>query len=1183
MDQSGERRKGLFALLILAMLVLSGFAFLGSIPDSKGAKSEEKDGFGYYWVDSKSPDPKVQYQWINVKGVGTELTLIAGSNDYESIPLTWDFPFYGINYDTLYVGSRGMVWFEDYGSAPSDYSSGIPNSNYPNPAIMVLWGVSYDTLSYGSTHYLTGQDNTGKWVAIEWNNNNYGLTFEVILWETGLIKMQYNDVKATSTSYDNGNYHSVGIEDQDANEYVAYSQYLEPNLDNNLAVEFAWGSTDVDNFAMGNGGGPNDHIAFAEYGFYHFTMDVLDSENAPDLTEVRVYFGQPSLNIFVKYTIAGGLGSWGVGGGGQYMIFDTNLSNIRTVGLDNGSGIEVNIYVKFLFSIPLNGNLSLTIWSRGRVALPGTEVIEDAFYLDSHAMLYGEVMVYNSRGMVIPSESFTQESENITFTGVYLAYNSTRDIYPPNSSFYYKLVDDEFIEYLDLNASGRNMSINLLMPSLAIRKEFNIYLMYGDGSSFPAEKLIGDFPTFAFRVDDSTPIAPASVVIRADSFKDKERSVDNDEIIYVTWSSVKDTGSGVEKYRIWTTYAPGAEDVPYVNEKTTQYIWNGTYEGIFKIFVWAEDGVGHAGDYIETSMKIDKRVPFFTDFYPSQLEVPWVRNMNPEVSIQVKDNLSISDGISGVRPSTIEYSTSTSGIDNFEEWISADLHDDENIKEVDTINVKLQPRFVEGTQNYIRYRAKDYAGNGYSYSDIYNLKIDVTPVSFESFFPTPNVWHDVDIISAREVEVYLRDDISGIRTSQIYYRISDRFDEKNQTYNWVTGVPQENGWEKVPSRDWDRVSGNNLIHIHFDYDGFKEGSQNFIQFMTRDEAGNGDYTPYPGFGDVMTRSQMYQINVNTQPVAKISSPVFWQEFEITELITFDASESYDMDVDAGNLKFEWYCHELNKTLGYDMVLENQRFPASGNYNVTLYVADSVHRLDRSTGIDKRSSERVWIKIYVYRPPLPPIDTDGDGMWDEWEWDHLLDPFLNDADEDADYDGYKNIQEFLGIDGKPNYLDDTDPWDPTDKPRVDDIPASADIYTNEQPFEIWIFMAILLAAIIIAAVIVLIGYLRVHRTEQQEMTEEAEEEAMLATPQLDIPTMPAGMHMVDPSISTLPGPDQGPETQALPPAMEAAPMEQPVTGGEMPQQPEPAPMEGYQQPPAPEAAPVQENPMYDGQQ
>jgi hypothetical protein len=43
----------------------------------------------------------------------------------------------------------------------------------------------------------------------------------------------------------------------------------------------------------------------------------------------------------------------------------------------------------------------------------------------------------------------------------------------------------------------------------------------------------------------------------------------------------------------------------------------------------------------------------------------------------------------------------------------------------------------------------------------------------------------------------------------------------------------------------------------------------------------------------------------------------------------------------------------------------------------------------------------------------PLDTDGDGMPDEWEGDMGLDPrSAADGSADADGDGYTNVEEYL---------------------------------------------------------------------------------------------------------------------------------------------------------------------------
>jgi hypothetical protein len=1177
MDRSGELRNGLIAFVVLMSFVLSGMAFLGVSPeDSNAAQAEEKDDYGYFWMDNKNPEPKVEYSWINVRGVGTELTGITSSSysSYENIPLPdWDFPLYGTDYSTISVGSKGIIWFGESGY-PSSYSS-FPSSSDPNPVIAVCWGYPYTySTSGGGVHYLTGTDDIGRYVCIEWNSNNYQQTYEVILWESGLIKMQFNNM-GTSSSYQTGLNQNVGIVNSDASISNLYNRYqVDEKLNDGLAVEFSPEETNFANFDVKGTGGEDGHIAFAELEYYEISFDVIYSSGFGDLSTVKVYFGPPSLDMFLIYKDVGGLPQWSVGGGGEFFVFDITNSTSKTQPFSNatGGGVHASITIMFLFNIPLDGNISITLWARGKTALPKMMEIEDALYLDTVVTLVGDLKMYNEAGKPIPNEGFSKENENVTFTGVILVYNSTANVYPPNSSFSFRLTDEKLEHQYDLNASGRNISITYKMPNTALRKVFRFTVMkYNEANPlnvpFHEGKLIGEFSELAIRIDVSTPISPTSLVIKADSFKDRETAVDNDQVLFISWSSVVDSGSGVTKYRIWTTYAPGDDSIPWVGPKVTQYIWNGTTEGVFKIFVWAEDGVGHSGEWKDASIMIDMKDPYFVDFTPDPREVEWLRTLTPELTIGAKDNLTISDAISGVRPTTIEYSLSTSGIDNFEEWISADLHDDEYIENIDTVAVKLKPRFVEGKENYIRYRAKDYAGNGYAYSEVYNLNIDVTPVEVQDFFPTTNVWHDLDVLLDREVECYLYDETSGIMSNKIYYRISNGLDEKTGEHNWVTGIPQRNGWDKLPAKDWDRVEGDKLIHVHFKYEGFQEGEENYIQFMYPDVAGNGNIIPYDDFEDKMTFSKMYQIKINTQPVAVISEPHDFDDFFITDLITLDASDSYDIDVDEGNLKYEWFCHELNKSLGYEEVVDTVRFPAVGWYNITLYVGDSVHRYDPVSGEDKRSSVKLLIHIKVFTID-PEADDDQDGMLDKWEWENLLTLGFDDSDEDADGDGFTNIQEY---NAKPK----TDPWDKSSYPPIDTVTPPE--IKEKAPFEFWLFMVILVAALIIAAIVVLIGYLRIQRKEHQDQTEEAEEEAMLATPQLDIPTMPPQIPMVDTSVPSLPAPAEG-EVPPTDQVGEQVPLEgQPLPEEPVPQpEPVPAPVE----PPVPEPAPVPDpvNPM-----
>lgn len=1134
--KSGSKLSAVALVIILTLVGLIGVIKIS--PGSDGAESSMRDSKGYYYMDSKNPDPKVKYQWIDVVTTGTDL-YTSSSGSYGYIPLSFEFPFYGVKYTNLYVSSTGYLCFNSW-TYTTSYSSGMPYSSSPNPLIAVYW--SY---CYGKAYYLYGGGTGGspKWIAIEWNTLYYGHNVEVILFETGVIKMQY---KTFGTSYNNGLNVQVGIEDNTGTVGLLYSSYSQQNIDTGMAIEFSFSKLSFSNLKFeGDGNFPNP-TAFAEHRYYRLEFNVTSEIGSTDLYLTRVYFGPMTLGIYAEHSIIGGLMAWQLGGGVSSIALDLVRSDLETIGWNLTSNHMV-LYVMFNFSAVLNGDTDITLWGMGRAALTKMVTYKNMIYVDSAVKTVGEFAAHSESGRLLINEDYTMESENITFTGLTLVYNRTRlddpanYTYPLNSSFYWTIIDDTLKVYDQFNSSGKPLEIRALMPKAALRRVFKLFI----SGNIPTAKVWGSLPEIALKVDDSKPAAPQTFTIRADSFKDTQRTVDNDNTLFVSWSSVKDTGSGVVHYRISDNFDPTNQSIPKIPPKETEFIWNRTKEGIYSIYLWAEDYVGHVGEPAVATIKIDRKDPIFSEFYPMQNELLWVRNTNPEVKIMAYDGEVQTEGTSGIRRESIEYSISIKGPDLFEEWISADQFDDVT-KDQYKVEVKVTPRFVEGTQNLIRFRTMDRAGNGYTVSENYPLFIDVTEPRYEDFFPTPLVWHDQNVINGKEVSIYIYDDTSGVKTPDIYYRISNKL-YSDGSYEWVTGINQTGGWEQLSTKNWERQDGNKKIWVHFPYEDFAEGDMNFIQFLTKDVAGNGRYTEWMPDKGPWTVSPLYQILVNTKPVAIISKPKMDQVFLITELITFEAIDSYDIDVDKGNLKFEW--REGTRVLGYNMVQADERFKTAGIHTITLFVGDSVHKPAATLENDTRAIATVRINIIDEKVPEPGIESDGDGIDDWWELKYFLDPDdPKDAGLDNDLDGYNNLREYLGDDNLPptrGLKDGNDPWDPSDHPAVKDI-REPDIPTRKAPFEVWVFMVLIVVAIVLAAVVILVGYLRMNKKEEVEKREEAEEEAMLATPQLEIPSMPM-MPMVDTSVPTLPAADAAAQPEALPPAPEqiTTPASEPV--------------------------------------
>ena len=93
---------------------------------------------------------------------------------------------------------------------------------------------------------------------------------------------------------------------------------------------------------------------------------------------------------------------------------------------------------------------------------------------------------------------------------------------------------------------------------------------------------------------------------------------------------------------------------------------------------------------------------------------------------KVTCGVTISDGDgSGVDGTTVQYSVSTSGpeLANFRTWKSVKTN---TVRE--RISVIHEIAFDAGTENYIMWRAKDGVGNGYAYSEAYQVWVNSAPI-----------------------------------------------------------------------------------------------------------------------------------------------------------------------------------------------------------------------------------------------------------------------------------------------------------------------------------------------------------------------------------------------------------------------------------------------------------------------
>jgi hypothetical protein len=202
------------------------------------------DNFGYYWIDSDEPDGPA-FSWIDISSTGTDIISQLDDDNYVGpIDIGFDFKYYGLIYNQIYVGSNGIIGFaqtdmDERANVP------IPATATPNAILAWLW----DDLDP------TDADNPGVHVYYQSFADKFVITFagypeyqaspgdvvtaQVILYTNNMIKYQYQTIGSGFSI----NEATVGIENHDGTDglQVVYnSAYLHDNLAVQFYGQFDW-------------------------------------------------------------------------------------------------------------------------------------------------------------------------------------------------------------------------------------------------------------------------------------------------------------------------------------------------------------------------------------------------------------------------------------------------------------------------------------------------------------------------------------------------------------------------------------------------------------------------------------------------------------------------------------------------------------------------------------------------------------------------------------------------------------------------------------------------------------------------------------------------------------------------------------------------------------------------------
>lgn len=182
------------------------------------------DSFGYTFVDSNSGGP--EFDFIDISATGTQANVGADGN--ETVPLTFDFSFYGETQNEVTISANGYVTFSPI--VGIDFiNAQIPGTGSPNNFIAGMWddiepqngtGVFYEG---NAERFIIQYEATPRFLA-----NDAPVTFQIILFPDGSFKMQYADLTTALLTSS-----TVGIEGPGGTsglQVIFNNAYLEENL-----------------------------------------------------------------------------------------------------------------------------------------------------------------------------------------------------------------------------------------------------------------------------------------------------------------------------------------------------------------------------------------------------------------------------------------------------------------------------------------------------------------------------------------------------------------------------------------------------------------------------------------------------------------------------------------------------------------------------------------------------------------------------------------------------------------------------------------------------------------------------------------------------------------------------------------------------------------------------------------
>ncbi|MCK5560528.1 MAG: hypothetical protein KAJ51_08045, partial [Thermoplasmata archaeon] len=373
----------------------------------------------------------------------------------------------------------------------------------------------------------------------------------------------------------------------------------------------------------------------------------------------------------------------------------------------------------------------------------------------------------------------------------------------------------------------------------------------------------------------------------------------NEVVCYITIEDIDGSGvdgTSAEYWVVKNNPNPDSESPNWTKAVTQISAQSVTFDaiielpdGVYNYVKWrAKDVAGNGfNESGWNQIKVDSSgISFSSPNPPSNV---WKKTTSVFVDIVVTIDTD-PDHLDYSNPQSLQYRYSTNGVTNYGIWNKVDTY---KIIDSDTLKCGATLTLVDGTENYVPWRAIENVSEDYTISPSYQIKVDTVPITFTDPLPGSEDWQ-----ASNEVTCHITiEDIGGSGvdgTSVYYWVVKDNPNPDSESPNWTKAVSQIDGESVTFSADV----------------MFPDGVYNYIKWCAKDVARNG-----------FTYSNWYQVKVDSTEIYfanPIPDPDEWQTTTNVQASIFVTIDTDSNHLDYSNQQSIQYRYSVTGLLGFGM-------------------------------------------------------------------------------------------------------------------------------------------------------------------------------------------------------------------------------------------------------------------------